>query len=151
MSLSLRNWVDKGWMDDTHGQAVVEFALVVPILLFLLFAIFVVGYWMNVGQVVSFAARQGVRQGVLTNDNGQIQGAIATNLAPFDPGQTRTAVAITPTEVSDPGRSRGNPLTVEVIYTMPFSFEELPEVFRTVRGKAVARMECEPETGATTC
>jgi len=133
------------------GQALVEFALVVPILLFLLFAIFAVGFWMNVQQIVTQAARQGARQGALTNDNGQISGAISTNLSSLDPGNTRTTIAITPSEGSDPARRRGNPLTVQVNYAMPFTFDALPAVFSTVSARVVAVMECEPPAPQLVC
>ena len=139
------------WRADKDGQALVEFALVLPILLFLLFAIFTVGFWMNVQQIVTQAARQGVRQGALTNDNGQINGAIMANLASLDPGSTRTTVAIIPAEASDSARRRGNPLTVQVNYAMPFTFDALPDVFRTVSARVVAVMECDPPVGQVIC
>lgn len=139
------------WFNDERGQALLEFALVLPILLFLLFAILTVGYWMNVQQLVTQASRQGVRQGVLTNDNGQISGAVMSNLSSLDPGQTRTAVSIVPTAADDLARRRGNPLTVIVTFTIPFISESLPDTFRTVTARATAMMECEPETGQTVC
>ena len=139
------------WFHDVRGQALLEFALVLPILLFLLFAILTVGYWMNVQQLVTQAARQGARQGVLTNDNGQISGAVMANLSSLDPDQTRTAVNIMPAQGDDLARRRGNPLTIIVTFTMPFTFEGLPDTFRTVTARATAMMECEPETGQTVC
>lgn len=139
------------WRDDTRGQALLEFALVMPILLFLLFAILVVGWWMNTQQVLASAARLGARQGALTNDNGQIQGAVAGAVASLDPGATRTSIAIVPSEATDVGRRRGSPLTVEVVYTMPFTFAGLPIVFQSVRARAIAIVECEPPTGESVC
>lgn len=138
------------WRDE-RGQALLEFALVMPILLFLLFAILVVGWWMNTQQVLASAARLGARQGALTNDNGQIQGAVAGAVASLDPGATRTSVAIVPSEPSDAGRQRGSPLTVEVVYTMPFTFVGLPTIFQSVRARAIAVMECEPPAGESVC
>lgn len=139
------------WFNDDRGQALLEFALVLPILLFLLFAILTVGYWMNAQQLVTQAARQGARQGVLTNNNGQISGAVMANLSSLDPQQSRTAVNIVPAQESDLARHRGNPLSVIVTFTMPFVFEGLPDIFRTVTSRVTAMMECEPEIGQTIC
>lgn len=139
------------WRNDCSGQALLEFALVMPILLFLLFAILVVGWWMNTQQVLASAARLGARQGALTNDNGQIQGAVAGAIASLDPGATRTSVAIVPSDATDTARRRGSPLTVEVVYTMPFTFAGLPSVFQSVRARAIAVMECEPPAGESVC
>src|SRR3989338_5463761 len=89
------------WKGDRCGQALLEFALVMPILLFLLFAILTVGWWMNTQQVLASAALMGARQGVLTNDNGQIQGAVAQAVAGLDPGTVRTSIMIAPSDAAD--------------------------------------------------
>ena len=144
-----------GWFADQNGQAVLEFALILPILLFLLFAIFTVGYWMNVQQIVTQAAAQGARQGALTNDNDQINGAIAANMKALDPdleknpAQARTSITITP---PDPGlRKRGSSLTVFVKYEMPFFFESLPEKFKTANATIVSQMQCDPTPPEVIC
>ncbi|MDP3793543.1 MAG: pilus assembly protein [Candidatus Uhrbacteria bacterium] len=145
------------WLSDQRGQAVLEFALIMPLLLFLLFAIFTVGYWMNAQQIVTQAAAQGARQGALTNDNGQIQGAIADNMKAIDPDidknppQPRTSILIKPTAQGDPGRKRGNKLTITVMYEMPFFFESLSEKFKTVNATIISQIECDPEPGKDVC
>jgi Flp pilus assembly protein TadG len=153
------------WKKDESGNAIVEFALVMPILLFLLFAIFTVGYWMNAQQIVTQAAREGARQGSLTNNNSQIGGAIAANMEAIDPlvvtdpENARTATTITPESESDSGRARGNPLTVRVQYQLPILFFDinLPGVgavsnaFKTVTAEVTTMMECEPASGETVC
>lgn len=140
-----------GWRSDDRGQALLEFALVMPILLFLLFAIFTVGWWMNTQQILTQAVRIGARQGALTNDNAQIQGAIAQGIISIDPDASRTTVGIVPPEQTDSARRRGNPLTVSLTYTMPFTFDELPAVFRTVNTRTTVLMECEPPSGEYVC
>lgn len=139
------------WLGDLNAQALVEFALIAPILIFLLFGIFTVGYWMNAQQIVTLAARQGLRVGVLTNDNGQITGAIRTNMAFIDPENDKTAVAFVPTLPDDPARARGNPLTVQVTFTMPFWFEMFPDAFKSVRASVTGMIECVPPPGFSVC
>lgn len=143
------------WRNDTHGQALLEFALVLPILLFLLFAILVVGWWMNAHQVLADAARAGARIGALTNDDGLIGGAITQAIAGLDPVPSGASQPPHTTWIIEPGaaasvnRDRGQPLTVTVIYTMPFTFAGLPSVFQSVRASTVAVMECTPTTAGT--
>ena len=141
-----------GWRQDDSGQAVLEFALVLPLLVFLLFAIFTIGFWMNAQQLVTQAAYQGARQGSLTNDNGQIEGAIAENMRAIDPnigtsGLARTTVSISPSSSYDGGRHRGGALTVTIQYKMPFVFASLPDKFKYVNATMVTRMQCDPPTG----
>jgi Flp pilus assembly protein TadG len=111
-----------------------------------------VGYWMNAQQLVTQAAYQGARQGSLTNDNGQIQGAIAANLRAIDPNinngsLARTSVTISPSSPHDGGRRRGGALTVTIRYKMPFIFGSLPEKFQYVNATMVTRMQCDPVGG----
>ena len=56
------------WRHNERGQAAVEAAFIIPILLLLLFGIFVVGYWMYALQVVNSAAREGARVGAQTGN-----------------------------------------------------------------------------------
>lgn len=129
-----------------------EAALVIPILLFLLFGIFLLGYWMFALQVVTAAAREGARVGALTNDNGQIAGAVMQSMRAIDTIERRISIEVDPREAS--ARSFGNPLTVRVRYTIPFRFlffetEYVRETgrtypFGTVVGQATARMEYLP-------
>ncbi|GEM_PF-813944 len=155
MKKSKREKNDQSWFSDQHGQAVLEFALLMPILLFLLFAIFTVGYWMNAQQIVTQAAMQGARQGALTNDDLQITSAIVANMKALDsdidknPPQPRTIVDIQP---RDPAiRKRGSALTISINYTMPFGFDMLPGNFKTVKATIVSQMQCEPAPGDTVC
>ncbi len=139
------------------GQALVEFALTLPILLFLLLGILSVGFWMNAQQVATQAARLGAQQLALSNSNTAAQTAAFSQMQSIDvhAGQvgSRSSVVINPASESDLGRKRGNIVSVSVTYTLPFvSFpllgsdtNDLVAQFRQVQGVAVVRMECAPE------
>lgn len=129
---------------DTRGQAVVEFALLAPLFLFLLFALVTVGYWMNAQQIITHAAQEGARIGALTNDNGQIEGAILATMASIDTNRTRIAILVNPIDATSAARQRGNPLTVRVEYTLPIVFTMLPTWLQKVASQSVARMEYVP-------
>lgn len=129
---------------DTRGQAVVEFALIVPLFLLLLFSIITIGYWMNAQQIVTTAAREGAYTGALTNDNGQIEAAVLASLASLDTNRQRITIYLDPLDATSPMRQRGNPLTVRVEYQIPIVFDALPQEFRTVASQSVARIEYVP-------
>ena len=111
---------------------------------------------MNAQQIVTQAASQGARQGALTNDNKQIQGAIKANMLAIDPNisdpqKARTGVTIFPAAQDDPGRARGKPLTVIVSYKLPFVFESLPSNFQSVTTTIVSQMQCDPTPPDVVC
>ena len=130
------------WLDDDNAQSVVEFALIVPLLLLVLFSVITLGYWMNAQQVVTQAAREGARTGALTNDNGQIEAAILSTLSGLERDQSRISMSVVPFNAAD--RPRGTPLTVRVEYRLPVVYEELPEAFKTVSSQSVTSMEYVP-------
>ena len=108
---------------NKKGQSAVEMAIVLPVLLFILFAIVNVGLYMHAYLQVAFASHQGVRMGVLTNENLKIKGAVNNSLQNLQDYTTRTSVLIEP--ISESSRDRGDDLKVTVIYSypMPVSFQ----------------------------
>jgi len=69
---------------DGRGQALVELALILPILLMLLLGIFEFGRAWNTKQVITDAAREGARLAVVQNsdiDQNDVKAAIATTLS----------------------------------------------------------------------
>ena len=136
---------------DEQGQAVVEFALIVPILLFLLMGMFLVGYWLNALQIVSAAARDGVRQVTLSGDCHDIAPAVARSMQVLDANPDHIKIKAT-----TPMPALGEPMWVQVTYTIPIGFaffektyaretENAPYPFTTVAGQATARMETDPK------
>jgi Flp pilus assembly protein TadG len=103
-----------------RGQALVEFALILPILMILLMGIIEFGRAWNVKQVLTDASREGARLAVVAGDAAtrtqtQVETRIRTVLA--HAGVDSTAVAITWTNFeAEPGEIT----TVEL--SMPYSF-----------------------------
>jgi len=110
-------------LKDNRGQAVLEMAIILPILLFILFAIVNVGLYMHAHLQVAFATHQGIRAGALTNENDKIRGAINNSLQNLQDYDTRTNVIIEP--ANEAGRHRGDDLKVTVVYSypMPINFK----------------------------
>jgi Flp pilus assembly protein TadG len=65
---------------DQRGAVIVEFALVVPILLLLVFGIFEFGYMLNRDMIIGNASRDGARVASLNGSAADIRAAITTEL-----------------------------------------------------------------------
>jgi len=96
-----------------HGQAAVEFALVLPVLLLITLVVCQVALTFNCYLVVTSASREGARRGAETNDTDAARKA-SMSAAGGLPG---TGPEV---EVSFPeGRAKGSPVVVTVTYRMP--------------------------------
>ncbi len=97
-----------------RGVAAVEFALVVPVLLLIIFGIIDFGRMLNAQITLTGAAREGVRLAALGYANAAIQARVAA-AAPDLTGVTVTVAASCP-----PGAGPGADAQVDV--SDPFSF-----------------------------
>lgn len=95
-----------------QGQALVEMALVLPILLMLFMGIFEFGRIMGAYMILSDLARDGVRHGVVGYSDQNIQNLIIDRRAWLE--EERIQIDISPS-----ARSKGEPLEVKVQYSLP--------------------------------
>lgn len=125
------------------GQALVELALLIPILLIIIFGIVEFGRVFHAHLAVSHASREGARIGVVVGGAGTadsdikervMSSAVSLNLSEDN-------IEITPSLSS---RSRGSALTVEVSYQVPlytpFIGDLIPNPF-PIRGSTTMRIE----------
>lgn len=85
-----------------RGAALVEVALLLPLMLTLLLGIWEVGRMIEVQQAVSNAAREGGRQAATgTRSTDQVQQAVVNSLA--NSGLSTTGVTVTVSNISSPG------------------------------------------------
>lgn len=126
------------------GQALIEFALVLPFLLLFALGIVLVAEIGVARIVLEHAAAEGARIGSLTNDDEEISRAITAAVSPLDPSRVRRRIE--PGEHDEPrsGDPRGSLLRVSLDYAVPvpLAFAALPSV--TVRGVAVRVVEWTP-------
>jgi hypothetical protein len=99
---------------DNRGQALLEFALVLPVLLLLVFGIIEFGLIFFDNLVITQAAREGARVGVVGGSDAEIIETIEYSAASLD--QSRLQIEIEPGQTV---RSQGDPLKVEVHYSVP--------------------------------
>lgn len=134
------------WLKNNAGQSVAEAALIIPVLLFLVMGIFVIGYWLNAQLVVTAAVREGARRGAVTGDCRVIGSAVYDTMQVLDTDKTRMTL-----EATKPLPPVGGDLVVKFTYNIPFGFgffksvyvdtNKTPYPFEQVVGQATARME----------
>jgi len=129
-------------MNDQRGQALVELALVLPVLLVLAFAIAEIAELGIARLALEQGASEGARIGALTNDDELIRSSVAAAVSPLDPSKVNVAVV---PGASDRGPApRGGLLRVSLRYAIaaPLGFIGLPQL--VVRGDAARRIEWAP-------
>jgi len=83
---------------DQRGAAVVEFALIVPILVMLVFGIVDFGWAMNRDTLVNNAAREGAREGSLNPVQADVVASVRNSLSTLEPlGTTPSRITVTVT------------------------------------------------------
>lgn len=131
-------------MNGDRGQAIVEFALVVPLLLVLMLGVVLVAEIGVARLALEHAAAEAARTGSLTNDDDLVRGTVAAAVAPLDPSSVK--VAIEPTQNDSPRSStpRGSLLRVRLRYAVPvpLGFAGIPRL--VVEGTAARRIEWTP-------
>ncbi len=127
-----------------RGQAIVEFALVLPFLLVVALAIAELADAGVARLALAHAAAEGARIGALTNDDALVRGAIAAAVAPLDPVSVEVTIAPTAGEAPRNADPRGSLLRVELAYPLPapLAFTGLPRLL--VRGSATRLVEWTP-------
>lgn len=96
-----------------HGQALVEFALVLPVLLLLVFGIIEFGRIYASNIMINNAAREGARAASLGVPDEDIVIIVKDRCTFLDP--TKLAISITPVPLE---RATGNPVNIDVGYPL---------------------------------
>lgn len=101
------------------GQALVEIAIALPILLALLVGIFEFARAYNVQQVITNAAREGAREGVLPT-SGQAEALVRTNNRLANANIVSATVTFACTDLNGNGCDTGDEVSVTV--AVPYTF-----------------------------
>ena len=119
------------FVEDTRGAEVVEFALVLPILLFVLAGILDMGFLFNNYQTLTNAAREGARVAVLP---GFAEADVTDRVRQYvqADGMNPAAVdtTVTPVQIDVPGGSING---VQVVVTYPYNYMVLGPIARLVQ------------------
>lgn len=123
-------------IENNKGAALVELAIILPLLLLIVFGIFEFGRAMFITNTLNNAAREGARRAAVSSAPININAFVASSI-PFD----QTGLVIT-TSNSTPAPGSGVPVTVTV--TLPFRTvtEMIPLLDGIIlRGEATMRYE----------
>lgn len=98
-------------LQEKKGQALVEFAIILPIVLLLVMGILEFGLIMNSYLSIEHASREGARAGSVGGSDVDIQNAVNSVLTDHD--LNRLTIQTLPSESN---RTRGEALTVRLLY-----------------------------------
>lgn len=131
-------------MRDDHGQAIIEFALVLPVLLLAAFAIVIVAEVGVARLALQHATAEGARAGALTNDDTAVRETVAAALAPLAPERVVTIIEPRADEPPRNATPRGALLTVRATYALPLPAAIAGLSRIVVSARAVRRIEWTP-------
>lgn len=131
-------------MSGERGQAIVEFALVLPVLLVVALAIVLVAELGIARLALQHATAEAARSGALTNDDEQIRGTLAATVAPLAPDRVTSAISPSQEEAPRNADPRGSLLTVRASYTLPVPLGLVGLPRFVVTASASRRMEWTP-------
>ena len=131
-------------MSGDRGQAIVEFALVLPTLLVVALAMVLVAELGIARLALQHATAEAARAGALTNDDEQIRGTLAATVAPLAPDRVTRTIAPSQADPPRNGDPRGSLLTVRASYALPvpLGFVGVPRF--VVTASASRRIEWTP-------
>ncbi|QUH27009.1 TadE/TadG family type IV pilus assembly protein [Serpentinicella alkaliphila] len=98
---------------ENRGQALVELALVLPILLLLVFGIVEFGRIFGTYLMVTHGAREGARAAAVGTEDTEIISLVKNRTSALQLNDSKVVVNISPGQIS---RVRGNGITVKVEY-----------------------------------
>jgi Flp pilus assembly protein TadG len=131
-------------MTDERGQAIVEFALVVPLLLAMILGVVLVAEIGVARLALEHGAAEAARTGSLTNDDDLIRSTAAAAVTPLDASAVKVIIEPTQNEGVRTSAPRGSLLRVRLRYAVPvpLGFVGLPRV--VIEGTAARRVEWAP-------
>jgi hypothetical protein len=129
---------------NERGQAIVEFALVLPVLLVAAFAIVFTAEIGIARLALQHATAEAARAGALTNDDDAIRETLFAAVAPLAPDRIVTGIEPPGSEPPRSADPRGSLLTVTASYEIPIAlgFAAFPRI--TVSASATRRIEWTP-------
>src|SRR5207245_4152136 len=117
-------------MRGERGQAIVEFALVLPLLLVVILGVVLVAELGVARLALEHAAAEAARTGSLTNDDDLVRSTAAAAVTPLDPASVKVIIEPTQNEGLRSSAPRGSLIHVRLRYALPIplGFVGLPRL-----------------------
>jgi hypothetical protein len=127
-----------------RGQAIVEFALVVPLVLVVILGVVLVAEIGVARLALEHAAAEAARTGALTNDDDMVRSTVAAAVTPLDASLVKVIIEPTQNEGARSSAPRGSLLRVRLRYAIPvpLGFVGLPRLL--IESAAARRIEWAP-------
>ena len=124
----------RGLAADCRGVSAVEFALLAPVLLSMMFGVIEFGRVAYTQGVVSFAAEEATRYAVVNYaiDESEVRDVAQACLLGIDPARINAIIVTGPVDPDDNTRT----ISVEVSYTFEFLLPFLPEGAIPISGRS---------------
>jgi Flp pilus assembly protein TadG len=124
----------RGLAADCRGVSAVEFALLAPVLLSMMFGVVEFGRVAYTQAVVSFAAEEATRYAVVNYaiDESEVRDVAQACLLGIDPARINAIIVTGPVDPSDNTRT----ISVKVSYTFEFLLPFLPEGAIPISGRS---------------
>lgn len=111
-------------MKDNKGQAMVELAIILPILLLIVMGIIEFGFMINSYLTISNISREGARAAIVGNSYSDIENLIINCSPNLD--SSKLNISISPSQES---RKSGDTLTVYIIYNYELTVPIISSIF----------------------
>ena len=131
-------------MRAERGQAIVEFALVLPLLLVLVLGVALITEIGVARLALEHAAAEAARTGSLTNDDDLIRSTVAAAVSPLDASRVMVVIEPTQGEVPRSSTPRGSLIRVRLRYPLPVPLAFVGLSRLIVEGTAARRVEWAP-------
>ena len=131
-------------MRAERGQAIVEFALVLPLLLVLLLGVALITEIGVARLALEHAAAEAARTGSLTNDDDLIRSTVTAAVSPLDASRVMVVIEPTHDEVPRSSTPRGSLIRVRLRYPLPVPLAFVGLSRLIVEGTAARRVEWAP-------
>lgn len=129
----------KKLLKNNKGQAIVEIAIIIPILILIIMTIFEFGRIFNTYLIVTHASREGARSAALGSDNIQVVQTVNNSIYYLD--SSKLTISISP---SQSNRTRGSNVNLDLQYDLdiivPIIDKIIPNPF-SIKSKTVMRVE----------
>ncbi len=131
-------------MRAERGQAIVEFALVLPLLLVLVLGVALITEIGVARLALEHAAAEAARTGSLTNDDDLIRSTVTAAVSPLDASRVMVVIEPTHDEVPRSSTPRGSLIRVRLRYPLPVPLAFVGLSRLIVEGTAARRVEWAP-------